>query len=332
MRLLLQNPAAVASLCFLLLILLLAVFAPAIAPFDPNFVNPADRLDPPSSKYWFGTDDLGRDVFSRVIYGARVSLLVGVTVMVGATVLGSLIGLVAGYYPRLDTLFMRVMDGLEAFPSILLALTIMATLGPATENVIVALSVVYTPNIARLVRGTTLMNRQQTYVESARAIGMRDFPIMRRYIFANSLSPLIVQGDVRRRVRDPHRGIALLPRRRRASQDSDVGQHRERRPTQAATGLVDLGLRRLLPLRHGARHQSDRRRLARRARPAVAEAIGAATSAAGRASGPGSNFLNFLNFLGTRNSRKFAPVRSLEAGAVCDCGSEAVARDFSADA
>ncbi|MDF3041322.1 MAG: binding-protein-dependent transport system inner rane component, partial [Thermomicrobiales bacterium] len=136
-RLLLQNPAAVASLCFLVLIVLLAVFAPSIAPFDPNFVNPADRLEPPSSKYWFGSDDLGRDVFSRVIYGARVSLLVGITVWVGATVIGSLIGLVAGYYPRLDTLFMRVMDGLEAFPSILLALVIMATLGPATENVIV---------------------------------------------------------------------------------------------------------------------------------------------------------------------------------------------------
>jgi peptide/nickel transport system permease protein len=193
-RLLLQNSAAVASLLFLLLIVLVAVLAPVIAPFDPNFVNPADRLDPPSSTYRFGTDDLGRDVFSRVIYGARISLLVGVTVMVGATVFGSLIGLVAGYYPRLDTLFMRVMDGLEAFPSILLALTIMATLGSAIQNVIIALSVVYTPNIARLVRGTTLMNRQQTYVESARAIGMRDFPIMRRYIFANSLSPLIVQG------------------------------------------------------------------------------------------------------------------------------------------
>jgi peptide/nickel transport system permease protein len=192
-RLVLQNPSAVASLCLLLLILLLAVFAPVITSVDPNYVNPADRLEPPSSTYWFGTDDLGRDVFSRVIYGARVSLLVGVVVMVGATVLGSVIGLVAGYYPRLDTLFMRVMDGLEAFPSILLALVIMATLGPATENVIIALSVVYTPNIARLVRGTTLMNQQQTYVESARAIGMSDFPILRRYIFANSLSPLIVQ-------------------------------------------------------------------------------------------------------------------------------------------
>ncbi len=193
-RLLLQNPAAVASIGFLLAILVVAVLAPVIAPFDPNFVNPADRLEPPSSTFLFGTDDLGRDVFSRVVFGARISLLVGATVMVGATLLGSLIGLIAGYYTRLDTPLMRVMDGLEAFPSILLAIAIMATLGPATENVIVALSVVYTPNIARLVRGTTLMNRQQTYVESARAIGMRDFPIMRRYIFANSLSPLIVQG------------------------------------------------------------------------------------------------------------------------------------------
>ncbi|MBA3336084.1 MAG: ABC transporter permease [Chloroflexia bacterium] len=194
LRLLLENPAALASLGFLLLIVLMALLAPVIAPFDPNFVNPADRLQGPSAAYWFGTDDLGRDVFSRVIFGARISLLVGITVMVGAMVLGSVIGLTAGYYHRIDTLLMRVMDGLEAFPSILLAIAIMATLGPATRNVIVALSVVYTPNIARLVRGTTLMHKHQPYVESARAIGMRDFPILRRYIFMNSLSPLIIQG------------------------------------------------------------------------------------------------------------------------------------------
>lgn len=193
-RLLLQNPAAVLGLCFVLVILLLAVLAPVIAPTEPNFVNPADRLEEPSADYWFGTDDLGRDVFSRAVYGARISLLVGLSVMVGATVMGSIIGLIAGYYQRIDTPLMRVMDGLEAFPSILLAIAIMATLGSATENVIAALSVVYTPNIARLVRSTTLMNRRQPYVESARAIGMRDFPIMRRYIFMNSLSPLIVQG------------------------------------------------------------------------------------------------------------------------------------------
>ncbi len=193
-RALLANPVAVVSAAFLLLAVLAALFAPLLTSRDPTFLDPGVRLQGPSAEFPLGTDDRGRDVFSRVIYGARISLLVGITVMVGATIIGSLIGLVAGYYRRLDTLFMRVMDGLEAFPSILLALVIMATLGPSTENVIVALSVVYTPNIARLVRGTTLMNRQQTYVESARAIGMRDFPIMRRYIFANSLSPLIVQG------------------------------------------------------------------------------------------------------------------------------------------
>ena len=193
-RLLLQKRAVVASFGFLLVIVVMALFAPLVAPVEPNFVNPGDRLERPSSQFWFGSDDLGRDVFSRVVYGARISLLVGLTVMVGAMVIGSLIGLLAGYYPRLDTLMMRVMDGLEAFPSILLAIAIMATLGPSTLNVIIALSVVYTPNIARLVRGTTLMNRRQTYVESARAIGMRDFPIMGRYIFLNSLSPLIVQA------------------------------------------------------------------------------------------------------------------------------------------
>jgi peptide/nickel transport system permease protein len=194
LRQLLENPAALASLVFLLAMALAAVFAPVIAPVDPNFVNPADRLDPPSERAWFGTDDLGRDVFSRVVYGARTSLVVGLTVMVGATALGALIGLAAGYYQRIDTPVMRVMDGFEAFPSILLAIAIMATLGPSLLNVIVALSIVYAPNIARLVRGTTLTTKQQAFVESARAIGMGDALMLRRYIFMNGLSPLIVQA------------------------------------------------------------------------------------------------------------------------------------------
>ncbi|MGH9176097.1 MAG: ABC transporter permease [Vicinamibacterales bacterium] len=193
-RLLLEKPAALVSLSFIAFLVLLALLAPVIAPYDPAFVNPVDRLQGPSSDYWFGTDDLGRDVFSRAIYGARISLLVGFTVMVGAITLGSVIGLVAGYYQRIDTPLMRVMDGFEAFPSILLAIAIMATLGASTRNVVVALTVVYAPNISRLVRGTTLMNRRQPYVESARAIGLRDTTILRRYIFMNSLSPLIVQG------------------------------------------------------------------------------------------------------------------------------------------
>ena len=194
LRLVAENRVAVASALFLLALVLVAIFAPAIARFDPNFVNPADRLSEPSADYWFGTDDLGRDIFSRVVYGTRVSLLVGLSVMVGATAIGTLLGLVAGYYPRVDTPLMRVMDGLEAFPSILLAIAIMAAFGAAIQNVIIALSVVYAPNIVRLVRGTTLMNSQELYVESARAIGMRDFPIMWKYILRNSLSPLIVQA------------------------------------------------------------------------------------------------------------------------------------------
>lgn len=194
LRLVAENPAAIVSALFLVLTIVVAVFAPVIAPYDPNFVNPADRLTGPSAGYWFGTDDLGRDIASRVIYGTRVSLLVGLAVMIGATTIGALLGLVAGFYPRIDMPLMRVMDGLEAFPSILLAIAIMAAFGAAVENVIIALSVVYAPNIVRLVRSTTLMNSRELYVESARVAGMGDWRIMWKYILRNSLSPLIVQA------------------------------------------------------------------------------------------------------------------------------------------
>jgi peptide/nickel transport system permease protein len=147
----------------------------------------------PSAEHKFGTDEFGRDVLSRVIYGARVSLLIGVSVTLVAALIGSVVGLTTGYYDRLDTPVMRIMDGLMAFPSILLAIAIMASLGPRTINVFIALTVVYVPIIARLVRGSTLVLRQQPHVESARSIGLRDHAILLKYIFANSLSPLIVQ-------------------------------------------------------------------------------------------------------------------------------------------
>ena len=194
LRVLLENGAVVASLCFPADRAADGDLCPGHRPGRPELRQSRVAARSPFDTAWFGTDDLGRDVFSRVVYGARVSLLVGLTVTAGAIVLGSLIGLVAGYYRRTDMVLMRIMDALEAFPSILLAIAIMATLGPATQHVILALIVVYTPNIARMVRGTTLMNREQAYVESARAIGMRDFPILRRYVFMNSLSPLIVQA------------------------------------------------------------------------------------------------------------------------------------------
>ncbi len=193
-RLVAENPAAVVSTIVVLVIAIGAIFAPLLATFDPNYVNPADRLSEPSGTYWFGTDDLGRDIYSRVVYGARISLLVGIIVMIAATAIGAVLGLVAGFYPKIDTPLMRVMDGLEAFPSILLAIAIMAAFEPAVENVIFALSFVYAPNIVRLVRGTTLMNSRELYVESARVVGLGDWGIMRKYILRNSLSPLIVQA------------------------------------------------------------------------------------------------------------------------------------------
>jgi peptide/nickel transport system permease protein len=193
-RLVAENPAAVISTIVVLVIAIGAIFAPLLATFDPNYVNPADRLSEPSGAYWFGTDDLGRDIYSRVVYGARISLLVGIVVMIAATAIGAVLGLVAGFYPKIDTPLMRVMDGLEAFPSILLAIAIMAAFEPAVENVIFALSFVYAPNIVRLVRGTTLMNSRELYVESARVVGLGDWGIMRKYILRNSLSPLIVQA------------------------------------------------------------------------------------------------------------------------------------------
>jgi peptide/nickel transport system permease protein len=193
LRVLLQNRIAVASGAFLLVMILVAAGAPLITDHDPQFLEPGVRLQSMSSDHWFGTDGNGSDVFARIIYGARVSLLVGLSVMLIAAISGSILGMLSGYYQRLDSPIMRVMDGLMAFPSILLAIAIMASLGPSTVNVIVALGVVYTPSIARLMRGTTLQMKNQPYVESARAIGARDHLILRRYIFANTLSPLIVQ-------------------------------------------------------------------------------------------------------------------------------------------
>ncbi len=187
------NPVAIASASFLLVAIVVSLLAPVIATHDPKFLEPAIKLKPPSRDYFFGTDDRGRDVFSRVIYGGRVSLAIGFSVTLAAAAFGSLLGLVSGYYERLDTPIMRVMDGLMAFPSILLAIAIMAARGPSAFNVFIALVVVYTPTIARLVRSTTLVTKQQPYVESARAIGMSNRAILLRYIFPNGLSPLIVQ-------------------------------------------------------------------------------------------------------------------------------------------
>jgi peptide/nickel transport system permease protein len=190
---LLANPVTFLSVAIVMLVIAVGLLAPWIATDDPTFATPIDRLKPPSGDHLLGTDALGRDVYSRLVYGARISLLIGIGVTLAAGVIGATLGLLSGYLDRLDSPIMRTMDGLMAFPSILLAIAIMASLGPSTVNVFIALTVVYTPTIARLVRSTTLVIRQQTYIESARSIGLRDSEIMGRYIFPNGLSPLIVQ-------------------------------------------------------------------------------------------------------------------------------------------
>ena len=162
---------------------------------SPTHMDVAARLTPPNRAHWFGTDDVGRDVFSRVVYGARLSILVGAAVVVFSLVVGVLGGLLAGHYPRLDNPIMRVMDGLMAFPAIVLAIALMASLGPSVLNVVTAFGIVYSPRVARVVRGSVLVVRETAYVEAGRALGASDVTLMGRHILPNCLSPVIVQGS-----------------------------------------------------------------------------------------------------------------------------------------
>jgi peptide/nickel transport system permease protein len=191
---LLSKGEAVAGGAIMLLLVMVALAAPWMATHDPLRLNPIERLRTPDATHWFGTDDFGRDVYSQVIYGARTSLLVGGMVMIGSSLIGIILGLVAGYYRTLDNLLMRVTDGLMAFPGIVLAIALMASLGPQVANVIIALSVVYMPRMARLIRSAVLVAREMPYVEAAKASGAADRHITLKHIFPNCIPPLIVQG------------------------------------------------------------------------------------------------------------------------------------------
>jgi peptide/nickel transport system permease protein len=193
-RYLAGSAPVVGSVALLAVVILSSLFAPLIATDDPDFINPAQRLRAPSLEHPLGTDDLGRDTFSRLVYGGRVSLVIGIAVTAASIVAGTLLGLIAGYYRRLDGVVMRLMDAFMAFPGVLLAIAIVISLGPRQMSVILALTLVYIPVVARLMRSMTLVTRELPYVEAARAMGLPDGVILRRYIFANSVSPLIVQA------------------------------------------------------------------------------------------------------------------------------------------
>ena len=191
---LLRNPGVVGGAAIFLLLLAAALSAGAVATHDPTRLDPVNRLKPPSARHYFGTDEFGRDVWSLVVHGARVSLLVGGVTMVLTSVGGIAIGLAAGYYRRLDALIMRFTDGLMAFPAVLLAIAFMAARGPGVWNVILALSIVYMPRTALLVRSTVLTLRELDYVQAVRALGSRDTGITLRHILPNCMAPLLVQG------------------------------------------------------------------------------------------------------------------------------------------
>lgn len=180
-------------MAFLSIVALAAIFSPLVAPYDPRFIDPSIRLQSPTTSHLLGTDELGRDVLSRLIDGGRVSLLVASIVTLMSATFGVILGIIAGYYKRVDPIVMRVMDGFMAFPGVLLAIAVIISFGPRTSSVILALSLVYIPTVARLMRSTTLVIRELPYIESARAIGQTDRRILWNYVLANSISPLIVQ-------------------------------------------------------------------------------------------------------------------------------------------
>ncbi|MFZ5677167.1 MAG: ABC transporter permease [Pseudomonadota bacterium] len=190
---LLGNRAFVIGGSLFLIVLVLAVFADQIAPYKPNANNFRARLEAPSAAHWFGTDHFGRDILSRAIHGGRLSLFIGLSVVLFTGVFGTLIGAASGYFRRLDNILMRIMDALMAFPAILLAITVAATLGASVPNVILALGIATTPHTARIVRASVLVVREMEFVEAARALGASHLRILFRHILANAMAPLIVR-------------------------------------------------------------------------------------------------------------------------------------------
>ena len=190
-----RNRSAKIGLFVFLVVCFVALTCPLIAPYDPLALNVRESFSPPSSQYLFGTDSYGRDIFSRILYGARVSIRIGLEVLLITTFVGTVIGVIAGWYIKIDNIIMRIMDGLMAFPAIVLALAIRAALGPMEFNLVIALTVTQIPRVARIVRSSVLKAREMGFVRSARAVGASDWRILVYHILPNSLAPLIVQAS-----------------------------------------------------------------------------------------------------------------------------------------
>ncbi|PCK22482.1 peptide ABC transporter permease [Bacillus pumilus] len=192
-----QHKLAVIGSVIVFLFLILAIFAPLIAPYGINEQSLGERFSAPSAAHWFGTDDFGRDIFSRVVHGSRISLWVGFFSVLGSVILGTLLGLMAGYGGRvLDAVISRLFDILLAFPSILLAIAIVSILGPSLQNALIAIAIINVPTFGRLVRSKVLSIKQEEYVLAAKAVGMSHRRIVLRHILPNSMVPVIVQATL----------------------------------------------------------------------------------------------------------------------------------------
>jgi peptide/nickel transport system permease protein len=192
-----SNRLAVFGTAVMAVFVLMAVFAPLVAPYDPLDQNIPEKFDGPSLAHPFGQDELGRDILSRIIYGARISLTAGLAAVALATVVGTIVGLTAGYLGRWpDSLLMRLMDVLLAFPSILLAIVIVSVLGPSLPNAMLAIGIVFIPQIARVVRSAVISVRERDYIEAERALGASNAQIVVSGVLPNSMAPLIVQSTL----------------------------------------------------------------------------------------------------------------------------------------
>jgi peptide/nickel transport system permease protein len=192
-----KNPGAMIGLAILVLMILGAIFAPLITQHEPNIINPRDRLQSPGGEHWLGADPFGRDLYTRIVYGARVSLPIGIIAVVISASFGIVLGLISGYYGRIvDGVIMRLIDIMLAFPGILLALVVVAILGPNLRNVMVAVGIGGIPRYTRLVRGSVLSSRELVYVEAARVVGVPDRKILYRHILPNVVGPSVVLSTI----------------------------------------------------------------------------------------------------------------------------------------
>lgn len=197
LRVLRKNKLAIVGGCIIAFFILLALLAPFITVYKYDEGNLIDKNQAPSAEHWFGTDYNGRDVFTRVVYGAQISLWVGIFSVFGSVIFGTLLGLLAGYFGKwMDTLVSRIFDIMLAFPSILLAIAIVSILGPSLQNALLAIAIINIPTYGRLVRAKVLSLKEEEFITAARAIGMKDSRIIFQHILPNSLTPIIVNGTM----------------------------------------------------------------------------------------------------------------------------------------